>query len=104
MTKGRLLLRIKHQKTPTASANEFTSKSPMFPRNIVPLVDLRIGHTASPLSFVLPMGIHDLRELAKVTVLNSLLALLRQSFHKMEVVDHCFIGAFAPIVLFFQNL
>ena len=66
VTQSGLVLRIKHEETATARADELAAERAVGHRQVIPLVDFRIAHAPAALLFALPVHIHQPRELMQV--------------------------------------
>ena len=59
VTQPALVLRVKHEKTAAARADEFAAEGAVGHGQVIPLVDFRIAHAAAALFFALPVHVHQ---------------------------------------------
>src|SRR5438067_5587148 len=69
MAELRLVVRIEHKKSASARAYELSAERAINHCQIIPLIDLRIGHAPAALLLPLPMHIHQPRKLVQVASL-----------------------------------
>ena len=101
MAQPRLIVRIEHEETAAARANELASKCPVFHRTVVPFIDSLIGHALRSLLLPLPMDIHEPREFVQISVLKRNLTLFPKLFDKMQIFDHRLVRLPGFVILLF---
>ena len=88
MAQAHLVLGVEHQEAAAARPDQLAADRAVVHSEIVPVVDLRIGHAARALALVLPVLVHQPAEADEVARLERRLAAQAEVLHVMKIVDH----------------
>ncbi len=99
-----LLLGVEEQEAAAARADQLAADRAVVERELVPAVDLGVGHQARALLLELPVLVHEAAERVELAGLDRLEALVAELFDVVQVVDHRAIVLAALVVLLLQHL
>src|SRR5215468_4417881 len=77
------ILRVEHEETAPAGANQFPAQGAVRHRNIIRVVNKLVAHNRRPLLFAPPVNVHQPREFAEIIALQCALTLPPEFFYEI---------------------
>src|SRR5581483_2552828 len=103
MAEPGLVLGDEHEEPAAAGADQLAAGGAVAAPDIVPVIDLRVGHSAGALSLLLPVLVHEPAEPGYVALLQCRLRPAAEVLCVVQGLDHGAVLAFGPGVLVFQD-